>query len=303
MDRRPAVSRSATFPPVETPPFELRPLSGALGAELRGVDVRELDEAGFAALRRAFVDHGVLAIRDQSLSEAEQVEFARRLGEPDVHPIVEGTERFPELVRVVKPAGASASFGVGWHSDNSFFEEPSLASVLYGVTIPPYGGDTLFASMEQAYRALSDRLRAFLGPLRAIHSARRAYDPRVTGEEKYRGEAPIRYRYSEAVDAEAEHPVVRAHPETGRRSLFVNPMFTDRIVGLHREESDAVLELLYRHGARPEFGCRLRWEPGTLALWDNRQVWHYALDDYRDFERVMRRVTIRGERPLQARAA
>ncbi len=279
--------------------IEGRPVSGALGAEIRGVDLaKPLEPAIFAEIHRAFLDHAVVFFRDQELPPAAQIEFARRFGEPDVHPIVNAMDGFPELVRVLKPAGESASFGVGWHSDNSFFACPSLGSMLYSLTVPPYGGDTLFASMERAYDALSDAMKRMLEGLVAVHSASRAYDPALTGEEKYRGEAAISYRYSEVIQAEVEHPVVRTHPETGRRSIYVNQMFTQRIVGLRSAESVALLEFLYAHGARPGFTCRFRWESGSLALWDNRCVQHYALDDYREFERVMHRVTISGDKPV-----
>ena len=280
--------------------MELRPLAGALGAEVFGLDLsRPLDDPAFAALEKAFLDFGVLCIRDQKLSHQQQVDFARRFGELDIHPIVHGTDELPELVRVLKPAGQSASFGVGWHSDNSFFEKPSLGSVLYGVTIPPYGGDTLYASMERAYEALSGPMQEFLAPLRAVHSASRAYDPKVTGEHKYRGEAPISYRYDEqAIYAEVEHPVIRTHPRTGRRSVFVNQMFTQRIVGLAEAESRAVLDFLFAQCVRPDFTCRVRWQPGTVTMWDNRSVQHYAMDDYQAFERLMYRVTIQGDRPV-----
>ena len=281
-----------------SPPLEIRPLSGALGAELLGVDLGAgLDDATFAEVRRAFLDFGVVFFRDQKLGAEAQLAFARRFGEPEVHPIVNGTDEHPEVVRVWKPAGQSASFGVGWHTDNSFFERPSLGSVLYGITIPPYGGDTLYASMERAYDALSPLMQERLHGLRAVHSASRAYDPRTTGEAKYRGEAPISYRLSDAIYEEVEHPVIRTHPETGRRSIYVNPMFTQRIVGMTERESAALLGFLYGHGARPDFSCRFRWAPGSVAFWDNRCVWHYAMDDYQDFERLMQRVTIAGDRP------
>jgi taurine dioxygenase len=279
-------------------PIEVLPLCGALGAELRGVDLAQpLEEDALAAIRRAFLDHGLVFFRDQKLTADAQLAFARRLGDPEVHPIVNGTDAHPELVRVWKPAGQSASFGVGWHSDNSFFERPSRATLLWGETIPPVGGDTLFASTERAFEALSPALRGFLAGLRAVHSARRAYDPALVGEAKYRGETPITYRWSEAVTAAVEHPVVRTHPETGRRSLYVNPMFTESLVGLAPAESRALLDFLFEHCARPDFQARLRWAPGTVAMWDNRCLWHYALDDYRDFERVLFRVTLAGERP------
>jgi taurine dioxygenase len=279
-------------------PIEVLPLCGALGAEVRGVDLAQpLDEETLRAVARALPDHGFLCFRDQKLTPESQLALARRLGEPEVHPIVNGTAERPEVVRVWKPAGQSASFGVGWHTDNSFFERPSRATLLYGETVPPFGGDTLFASTERAFAALSPAFQGFLAGLRAVHSARDAYDPARVGDAKYRGEAPITYRWSEAVTAQVEHPVVRTHPETARRSLYVNPMFTERVVGLAPAESRALLDFLFAHCARPDFQARLRWTPGTLALWDNRCVWHYALDDYRDFERVMFRVTLAGERP------
>lgn len=278
--------------------IDVRRTAGALGAEIAGVDLsRTVPDPVFAEVHRAFLEHAVVFFRDQRLDPASQLAFARRFGEPEVHPIVEGTAEHPDVIRVWKPAGASASFGTGWHCDNTFFEAPSMATLLYGEVVPPFGGDTLFSHMGRAYEALSEPMRTLLDGLRAVHSARRAYDPRVTGEAKYRGEGPLRYRWSEAVVAEVEHPVVRTHPETGRRSLFVNPMFTLRLPALREAESDAVLALLFAHGARPDFTCRFRWEPGSVALWDNRCVWHYAMDDYTEFERVMHRVTLAGDRP------
>jgi len=275
----------------------VRPLAGALGAEVVGTDVTRLGRGERAALRTAFLEHHVLVIRDQSLGRAEQLAFAREFGEPEVHPIVEGMDEHPDVIRVHKPAGASASFGVGWHTDNSFFAEPSGATVLYGEVVPPVGGDTLYANMERAWEALSETLRGCLDGLLGIHSARRAYDPALVGREKYEGKGPLTYRLSDAIDQEVRHPVARTHPETGRKSLYVNPMFTVGIEGMRRAESDALLAFLFDHAAAPDFGCRVRWEPGTVTVWDNRCVWHYALDDYRDHERLMYRVTLAGERP------
>ncbi len=278
--------------------FELTPFSGALGAEVQGIDLTApLSELEANALREALCRHGVLCLRDQKLSRESQLEFARRFGEPDLHPIANGMEEYPEMIRVLSPAGESAFFGTSWHTDNSFFERPSAITILYGESVPQRGGDTLFASMEDAYETLSEPLKALLEPLSAVHCAARAYDPRTTGDAKYRGETAITYTYSDSIYDEVEHPVVRTHPETGRKSLYVNPMFTQRIVGLEAHESDAILELLYAHSTRPEFTSRLRWTPGSVALWDNRWVQHYAVDDYRDFERVMYRVTIQGTRP------
>jgi taurine dioxygenase len=278
--------------------IEIRPASGTLGAEVSGVAISEaLSDEVFAEIHRAFLEHAVLFFRGQALEPAQQLAFARRFGSPEVHPIVDGLESTPEVVRVPKPAGESASFGTGWHSDNTFFPAPSMATVLYGARVPPFGGDTLFASMERAYDALSQTLRDRLEGLAAVHSASRAYDPAVTGEAKYRGDAPIRYRWSESIRDEVEHPIVRTHPETGRRSLFVNPMFTLRVVGMTDAESRAFLNFLFEHCAQPDFQCRFRWEKDSVAMWDNRCVWHYAMDDYREYERLMYRVTLAGDIP------
>jgi len=277
--------------------LQIRPLAGALGAEVTGVAVDRIDDAGFQALRGALQRFGVLCIRNQELTRDSQLAFAKRWGTPDQHPIANAIEGYPEIIRVLKPAGESAFFGTSWHTDNSFFECPSAITVLYGEKVPPQGGDTLFASMERAHETLSAPLRAFIEPMQAVHSAGRAYDPRTTGDAKYSGDAAITYTYSDAIYDETEHPIVRTHVETGRKSLYVNEMFTERIVGLEAHESDALLKMLYAHATRPEFCCRVRWFDGTLTLWDNRFVQHYAIDDYADYERLMYRVTIGGERP------
>jgi taurine dioxygenase len=282
-----------------SPSIQVRPVSGALGAELSGVDLgRALAPEALAAIRAALLEHAVIFFRDQELSPDSQIAFARHFGELDVHPIVEGLPDHPELLRVHKPAGEPASFGTGWHTDNSFFACPSLGTVLYASVVPPYGGDTLFASMTRAWDALSERMQELLSGLMAVHSAARAYDPAVTGEAKYGGGAAMKYRHSDVVTREVVHPLVRTHPETGRKGLFANPMFTLRIEGLRPAESDALLGFLFEHATRPEFTCRFRWQRGSLAFWDNRCVQHYALDDYREFERVMLRVTIAGDRPV-----
>ena len=273
--------------------MEIRPVSGVLGAEIFGVDLsRPLPDPVFREIRAALLRHEVIFIRDQDLSRQAQIDFAQRFGKPDIHPIANGMEEYPEVVKVWKPAGESASFGTGWHSDNTFFENPTILSFLYSVIIPPFGGDTLYASTSAAYRALSQTMRGMLDGLVAVHCASRAYDPKTTGEAKYSGDAAITYRYSSAVEREVEHPVIRKHPESGRESIYVNPMFTQRIVGMNPRESNALLQFLYQHVALPDFQCRFRWQTGSLAIWDNRVAQHYALDDYREHERLMYRVTV-----------
>lgn len=276
----------------------LRGLSGALGAEIHGLDLSHpLSGSQKEMLLDAFSRYGVLCIRDQKLTRDAQIAFAKIFGTPDVHPIAKGMEEHPEVIRVLKPAGERAFFGTSWHTDNSFFERPSAVTVLYGEVIPKVGGDTVFASMERAWEMLSEPLQRFLEPLRAVHSAREAFDPRTTGNAKYEGDAAIQYTYSDAIYAETEHPIMRTHPVTGRKSLYVNPMFTQQIVGLSKPESDGLLTMLFDVSTRPELTCRVRWEPGTVTVWDNRWLQHYAIDDYADAERLMYRVTIGGERP------
>lgn len=279
--------------------FELRPFARGIGAEVFGLDVsRPLSRRDEQSLQDAFLQHHVLALHDQRLEPRAQLAFARSFGVPEQHAIVEGMPGLPEVIRVHKPAGAAAGFGVGWHTDNSFQEAPTGATVLYGEVIPPQGGDTLFADMERAFEALPAEEQQALSSLKAVHGASRAYDPERVGREKYEGRGPLRYRYSEAVHTRTLHPLVRTHPDTGRRALFVNPMFTLFVEGLDEAESERLLARLFEHGARPEFQCRLRWRPGMLAIWDNRCVWHNAMDDYRDHERLMYRVTLAGERPF-----
>ncbi len=275
----------------------IQPLTGAMGAEISGVQLGQLSASDFAQVQTALFEYGAVFFRDQELSHADQIAFARRFGELEVHPIVNGMEDHPEIIKVLKPAGDSATFGTGWHSDNSFFEQPSLGSVLYGVTIPPQGGDTLFASQYLAYDALSPGLKATLDGMTAVHTAGPAYTSE-TAKEKYEGKTPITYRWSDSVHAEVEHPVVRTHPATGRKALYVNRMFTQRFTGWTAAESQGLLNFLYEHCAKPDFCCRFRWQPKSVALWDNRCVQHYALDDYQAYERLMYRVTISGERPV-----
>jgi taurine dioxygenase len=288
-------------------PIQVAPIAGALGAELSGIDLSRLGQGGsnaeadanFKIIHDALMNHGVIFFRNQTLTREAQLSLARRFGRPEVHPIANGMQEYPEVIRVLKPAGENAYFGTSWHTDNSFFEEPSSLTVLYGDQVPPVGGDTVWASMETAYEHLSDSMKTSLANLYAVHSAREAYDPRTTGDARYTGDAAIAYTFSESIYEEVVHPVIRVHPETGRKSIYVNPMFTQQIVGLTPAESDSLLNMLYAHSTRLDFTCRYRWQNGSVAIWDNRCVQHYAIDDYPDFDRIMYRVTICGDRPTR----
>jgi taurine dioxygenase len=276
--------------------FEARPLTGFLGAEVLGVNLAELGEEDARQLQDAFLRFGVLVLPEQDLSHDEHKRFASRFGALEVHPIVEGIAGHPEIIKMHKAAGDAATFGVGWHSDNSFTERPSLCSIVYGVTVPPYGGDTLFANQYLAYELLSEGMRRMLDGLNAVHSAKYAYTAPTTVD-KYDGKTTMSYRHSDAVGAEVVHPVVRTHPQTGRKALYVNPMFTVRFEDMSEDESRPLLQFLFRHSVREDLHCRVRWQPGTVTMWDNRCVQHTALDDCQGFERIHYRVTVQGDRP------
>tara|TARA_R110000787_G_scaffold61477_3_gene139315 strand:+ start:74611 stop:75477 length:867 start_codon:yes stop_codon:yes gene_type:complete len=279
--------------------IEVQPLTSCIGAEIAGVDLsKTLSDEQFQDVHDALVDNHVVFFRDQEITPEGQLEFAKRFGTPEIHPIVEGSNAHPELIEVLKPTGEGASFGTGWHTDNTFFEKPTMVTMLYGIDIPPVGGDTLWASMEAAYDALSDGMKQLLDGLVAVHSASIAYDPRTT-REKYEGKHSLKYKYSAAVEVEVEHPLIRTHEVSGRKGIFVNPMFTLRIKGMTDAESAPLLKYLYDFSTKPEFVCRFRWQPKSVAIWDNRCTQHYAMNDYVQYRRLMRRVTIGGDtRPV-----
>jgi taurine dioxygenase len=279
------------------PALDIRPLAGAMGAEILGADLSEIDDALFAVIQKAFYEFGAIVIRDQVLTHEEHKRFAARFGKLEVHPIVEGLEGHPEIIKIHKAKGDPATFGVGWHSDNSFTERPSLGSILYAEKIPPYGGDTLFANQHLAYEQLSGGMRRMLDGLNAVHSAKYAYTAPTT-REKYEGKTTMAYRHSDAIEKEVLHPVVRTHPVTRRKALYVNPMFTVGIEDMSDEESRPLLDFLFRHTVREDFQCRVRWQPGSVVMWDNRWIQHCALDDCQGFERIHYRITVEGEKPI-----
>ena len=282
---------------MEHPSFSnigVTPLSNALGAEIDGVDLSQpLEKAQFEDIQKALCTYGAIGFRNQKLSHQNQIDFALRFGTLEVHPIVKGMEEYPEIIRMHKPAGTPASFGVGWHSDNSFFDKPSLGSVVYAETVPPVGGDTLFANQQLAYDMLSDGIKETLEGLIAIHSAKEAYTS-PSALEKYDTDGPISYTKSDIIEDFIEHPVVIKHPVTGKKALYVNAMFTHHFKDWTVEESKPLLEFLFAHATREELQCRFKWEKGSLLMWDNRVVQHAALNDYIDYDRTLYRVTVNG---------
>ncbi len=270
--------------------LSIRKAAGALGAELSGVDLaQDLSDETIAAIRAAFIEHQVIFFRGQSLEPEQQLRFGRRFGPLNVHPYVKGMADHAEVMEIIKEPADRTNFGGGWHSDMSFLEAPSIGSILYAVQTPDYGGDTLFASQVAAYEALSPGLKATLESLSAVHSAGREYSAKGQSAQKRES---MQVAEAEGLAGEFVHPVIKVHPETGRKALYVNPAFTMRFEGWSRRESKPLLDYLFEHSRYEAFTCRFRWEPGSVAFWDNRSVWHFALNDYPGQRRHMRRVTV-----------
>jgi taurine dioxygenase len=273
--------------------FRVEPVAGALGAEILGIDLAgELSEDTVAAIRRAWLEHLVVFFRDQDLPPALFLAFARRLGEPIEYPFVKGLDEAPEIIPVLKLESERVNFGGIWHSDTAYLEVPPMASMLVAREVPPAGGDTEFANMYLAYETLSDGMKRLLQGLVAVNSSAAA-DVSRTREDRLKdsARADARKEYS------AAHPVVRVHPETGRRALYVNVAHTVRFEGMTEAESAPILRYLYRHQVRPELTCRFRWRPGSLAFWDNRCAQHNAINDYQGHRRLLHRITLAGDEP------
>ena len=277
--------------------MQITKTSAAVGAEIEGVDLRKLSDGELGSVRAALAEHGVVFFRDQALSPEDHIGFAEQIGPINVNRFFKAVEGHPQIAEVLKEPDQKVNIGGGWHTDHSYDVEPAMGSILYAHEIPPTGGDTLFASMGAAYDALSDGFKEMLAGLSAVHSSRHVFGEQGDYDRGVEG----RIGNPEAATQDAVHPVVIAHPVTGRPLLYVNPGFTIRIDGWSRSESKALLDFLYEHASRPEFQTRFRWEPGSLAMWDNRSTWHFALNDYHGQRRYLHRITIEGG-PLVAAA-
>jgi taurine dioxygenase len=272
--------------------IRVEPVSRHVGAEIGGVDLAApVPDAAMSEIRHAFGEHGVVFFRDQRLAPEQHVAFAERFGPIDINRFFTHVSGYPMIAEVRKEPEQQRNIGGGWHTDHSYDEVPALGSMLYAREVPRTGGDTLFASMYAAYDALSDGLKQTLETLRACHSSRHVFGPEAMAQ---RGDLNGRIGNAELATQDAVHPVVIRHPQTGRQALYVNPGFTLRFDGWTDDESRPLLDYLYRHAARPEFTCRFHWREGSLALWDNRSTWHFALNDYHGERRLLHRITIEG---------
>jgi len=272
--------------------IEVRPIAGTIGAEIHNVDVSEdLDEATVADIRKALLDHCVIFFRGQKLDAERHKAFTRRFGAIFIHPNYKGMQADPEIIVITREPGDKKIVGEEWHADTTMMAEPPMGAILYAIEVPPYGGDTLFANQYQAYEALSEGMKRMLSGLRAIHSDRKVAGP-AANKNAYRA-TKVREDadWRETVNT---HPVVVTHPETGRKLLYVNASYTMGFEGMTEEESRPLLGYLLEHGHRPEYTCRFRWEPGSIAFWDNRACKHLAIHDAGPFRRVMRRTQIAG---------
>jgi taurine dioxygenase len=273
--------------------ISVRPLAGALGAEIAGVDLRQpLGNRQWSEIHQAFLDYCAIYIREQDLGGADMLRYARYFAEPAFYPFVEGIPEFPQIFELRKEPEMTVNVGGAWHSDTTYLDKPPIGTMLYAREVPAYGGDTMVANQYLAYEALSPGMQAMLGGLTGIYSARMNGGRGGRAENKY---MKMKDSVAKADEVQAEHPVVRTHPETGRKALYVSTRHTLRFKGWSDEESRPLLEFLQAHCTRPEFTARLRWEKGTITIWDNRCVQHFAINDYHGQRRVMWRLPVGAE--------
>jgi len=277
----------------------LRRLTSSLGVEVSGLDLsKPLAPTVVTTLKDLIKEHLVLTIPGQvGFEPSHHDALARAFGQPEPHSIVKGRIDYPDIIEWTKDVGSPTDFGESWHTDNSFTSHPSSLSILYGIEIPPYGNDTLFANMYSAYEGLSTGLQELLRPLKAIHSASKAFNYNSKErQDRFAGAVDRKYdNQAEVLSKDVMHPVVRTHPDTGRKLLYVNQMFTTRFENMTEAESVPLLQYLWAHLSRPEYQCRVAWTPNQLTIWDNRPTQHMAINDNFEHRRRMRRISLRGE--------
>ena len=282
--------------------MQISPLTPTLGAEISGIDIRNLNQADFDTLRRHWLDYKVIFLREQNITLDDLQQFSQRFGDLMQLPYIKPHQDYPYIIRVLKQADEinMGVFGGDWHSDFSFLEAPPSASILYAEQVPRVGGDTLWVDMAQALRALPRQQRNLLQGRNAIHCGTPYGVAHAPAEDtQFKGSIEIERNNPEA-DQETRHPAICRHPCSGESMLFINPTYTTRIEGLEAQQSDELLQNLYHHCTRPEFSCRFKWRPHSIALWDNRSTMHYAVNDYDGQRRCLYRTTIVGSAPQAA---
>ena len=280
-------------------PIQVEPISGGLGAEIDGVDLSTLDDTAFAEINQAFLNHQVIFFRNQEITPEQQLDLALRFGDIHYHPYMQGMDDHPEILEIIKEPGETYTFGAAWHTDQMFNPSPAKATMLYAKETPVVGGDTMFSSMYKAYDGLSDAMKAMLKDVKTFNVGDRFKNMGGGSRaERYAGNKSMAGKVRDPGNqiTEAHHPLFRTHPETGRTSLYIGS-HTQGLEGMRAEEADPIIDYLRRHSTRPEYLCRFRWEPGSLAIWDNRCVQHYAVPDYNE-RRRMHRITIAGDAPF-----
>ncbi|MEM7252823.1 MAG: TauD/TfdA family dioxygenase [Pseudomonadota bacterium] len=272
----------------------LQPSGGGVGAFVEGIDLRDGITSSVAdELREGLGEYGVLFFRDQDISPAQHLAAAEQFGEINVNRFFKAVDGQPRIAQVLKEPAQATNIGGSWHTDHSYDQAPAMGSMLLAREVPASGGDTMFANMFSAYEALSEGMKESLEGLRAVHSSRHVFGPNARYL-KERTDLKGRFENADSATQDAVHPVVIRHPISGRKALYVNAGFTLRFDGWTAEESAPLLQFLYRHAARLEFTYRFQWEAGSIAFWDNRATWHYALNDYPGERRLMHRITIEG---------
>ena len=273
--------------------MKVQKIAGSLGAEITGVDLSQGVSAALAQeIRAVFLEHLVIFFRDQHLSTSQFMALAQSMGEPVEYPFVKGLEGYPKVIEVKKLEHERHNFGGIWHSDTTYLPQPPMGSMLYAQVLPPHGGDTIFANQYQAYDELSEEIKQTLEGLKGISSSAKA-DVSKTREDRLKTDA----KEAQPSSIESHHPVVRTHPETGRKALYVNVAHTAGIVGMPPEQSEPLLQHLFQHQIKPEYTCRFQWRPGSLAFWDNRCTQHYPVNDYHGYRRILHRITLAGDTP------
>ena len=274
--------------------MDIKLLSGALGAEIAGIDLKNTSKENFNKINKLLLEHKVIFFRDQNITAEEQLSLARHFGPLEKHVYVKGREDYPEIVRIVKKANEKNQWGENWHSDVSYNVKPTKAVILRSIKIPPVGGDTMFANMELAWETLDKNIKEKIKDKKAVHSS--------LGGAFFTDDYERMQSNGNSKEYSNEHPIVRTHPETGKKILFVNWTYTKKIIGLDDKESKEILEKVFEHQSRLDLTCRFRWTENAVAIWYNRSVQHYAISDFfpgrgLGHERIMDRIAIEGDRP------